>query len=87
MLDRVLVQRVKAQEKTASGILIPEKAQTTMNEGIVKAIGPGNIHPQTGAKVEMSLKEGDRVILPQFGGSAVKVSGEEMLLFRYQLIS
>ena len=83
-MDRVLVQRVKPQQKTASGILIPEKAQEALNEGVVKAVGPGIVHPQTGKKIEMALKEGDRVMLPQFGGSPVKSASaeEDMLLFR-----
>ncbi len=63
--------------------MIPEKAQETLNEGVVLAVGPGALN-QEGKRVVMSLKEGDKVILPAFGGNAVKLTGgEEMLLFRY----
>ncbi|CEG65959.1 Putative Chaperonin GroS [Rhizopus microsporus] len=66
LLDRVLVQRIKPQQQTAAGIYIPEKAQEALNEGVVIAV----------------VNAGDKVILPPFGGSSVKVQGEEYLLFR-----
>lgn len=47
------------------------------------AVGPGAVHPQSGKVVPLALKEGDRVVLPQFGGSAIKQDGQELLLFRY----
>ncbi|KAI3646389.1 hypothetical protein MP228_001947 [Amoeboaphelidium protococcarum] len=82
LLDRVLVRRVKAPEKTASGIYIPEKAQEALNEGLVLAVGPGSVNNQTGQRVAMSLKEGDKVVLPSYGGQTVKVNSEELQLFR-----
>ncbi|CAO3597050.1 unnamed protein product [Absidia cylindrospora] len=81
LLDRVLIQRVKAQEKTASGIFIPEKAQEALNEGVVVAVGKGALN-KDGKHIPLQLASGDRVILPPFGGSTVKVSGEDYLLFR-----
>ncbi|KAI8873006.1 putative heat shock protein 10 [Ramicandelaber brevisporus] len=81
LYDRVLVQRLKAQTQTASGIIIPEKAQETANEGTIVAVGTGLVD-KDGKNVPMQLKEGDRVVLPSYGGSNVKVNGEEMLLFR-----
>ena len=53
-----------------------------MNEGVVKAVGPGAVHPMTGQVVSVKLQVGDKVLLPGFGGSSVKVDGEELLLFR-----
>ncbi|KAI3656840.1 hypothetical protein MP638_005436 [Amoeboaphelidium occidentale] len=82
LLDRVLVRRVKAAEKTASGILIPEKAQGQQQEGVIMAAGPGAFHPQTGGRVPLGLKVGDSVLLPQYGGNAVKLNGEELLLYK-----
>ncbi|KAG0005888.1 10 kDa heat shock protein [Entomortierella chlamydospora] len=81
MMDRVLVQRIKPQEKTASGILIPEKAQETLNEGYVIAVGKGSVTKE-GKVIPLELKEGDKVLLPPYGGSTVKVDSEEFLLFR-----
>jgi chaperonin GroES len=81
LLDRVLVQRIKPAEKTKSGILIPEKAQETLNEGTVLAVGPGALDKE-GKRIPPSLREGDRVLLPSYGGSNVKIDSEELLLFR-----
>ncbi|KAI9193564.1 chaperonin 10-like protein [Polychytrium aggregatum] len=81
LLDRVLVQRIKAQERTASGIFIPEKAQETLNEGIVMAVGPG-APDKNGVTHPCSVKEGDRILLPPFGGNTVKLGSEEYLLYR-----
>ncbi|CAO3573823.1 unnamed protein product [Mortierella alpina] len=81
MMDRVLVQRIKPQQKTASGIYIPEKAQEALNEGYVIAVGKGAV-TQEGKVIASELKQGDKVLLPAYGGSAVKVDNEEFLLFR-----
>ncbi|KAI9303665.1 chaperonin GroS [Cunninghamella echinulata] len=81
LLDRVLVQRIKAQEKTAAGIFIPEKAQETLNEGLVVAVGKGALDKE-GKHIPLQVASGDRVILPPFGGSNVKLGNEEYLLFR-----
>lgn len=81
LLDRVLVQRIKAQAKTASGIYIPEKNVEKLNEANVLAVGPGFIDSQ-GVNRAPSVKAGDRVLIPPFGGSNVKVGDEEYTLFR-----
>merc|ERR1711977_782159 len=65
LLDRVLVQRVKAEAKTAGGLFLPETAVKELNETKVLAVGPG-----------------DKVLIPQFGGSPIKVGEEEYQLFR-----
>ncbi len=81
LFDRVLVQRVKAVERTASGIYIPEKAQETLNEGLVVEVGPG-APSKDGNIVACSVKKGDRILLPPFGGNTVKINSEEYLLYR-----
>ncbi|KAF7721069.1 10 kDa heat shock protein [Apophysomyces ossiformis] len=81
LLDRVLVQRLKAQEKTAAGIFIPEKAQETLNEGVVIAVGEGAFDKE-GKRIPVLVSAGDKVLLPPFGGSNVKVGNEEYILFR-----
>lgn len=81
LLDRVLVQRLKAQTKTASGIYIPEKNVQKLSEANVIASGPGA--PDRDGKVHpTSVKAGDRVLIPPFGGSSIKVGDDEYLLFR-----
>ncbi|KAF1984679.1 10 kDa heat shock protein, mitochondrial [Aulographum hederae CBS 113979] len=81
LLDRVLVQRVKAETKTAGGIFLPESAVKELNEAKVLAVGPGGLDRE-GKRIPMSVGEGDRVLIPQYGGSPIKVGEEEYSLFR-----
>ncbi|KAI8850145.1 chaperonin 10-like protein, partial [Chytridium lagenaria] len=85
LFDRVLIQRIKAAERTKTGIYIPEKAQELLNEGVVVAVGPG-IANKDGVVTPLAVKAGDKVLLPQFGGSNVKVGSDEFLLFQEQEI-
>ncbi|KAK5078389.1 mitochondrial heat shock protein Hsp10 [Lithohypha guttulata] len=81
LLDRVLVQRIKAETKTAGGIFLPESSLEKLNEAKVLAVGPGGLDKE-GKRLPMGVSEGDRVLIPQFGGSPVKVGDEEYSLFR-----
>ncbi|RPA94482.1 chaperonin Cpn10 [Choiromyces venosus 120613-1] len=81
LLDRILVQRVKAEAKTASGIYLPESTVEKLSEAKVLAVGPGGTDKE-GRRIEVSVKPGDRVLIPQYGGSPVKVGDEEYHLFR-----
>ncbi|KAF1821671.1 putative 10 kDa heat shock protein, mitochondrial [Dissoconium aciculare CBS 342.82] len=81
LLDRVLVQRIKADTKTAGGIFLPETAVKELNEAKVLAVGPGAFD-KDGKRIAMGVTAGDRVLIPQFGGSPIKVGDEEFSLFR-----
>ncbi|EED13162.1 chaperonin, putative [Talaromyces stipitatus ATCC 10500] len=81
LLDRVLVQRIKPEAKTASGIFLPESTVKDINQATVLAVGPGALD-RNGNKIPMSVASGDKVLIPQFGGSPVKVGDEEYTLFR-----
>ncbi|KAK9460654.1 chaperonin 10-like protein [Lipomyces oligophaga] len=81
LLDRILVQRLKGENKTASGLYIPEKNVEKLNEAKVLAVGPGAFDAE-GKRVPVSVAPGDRVLIPQFGGSNIKVGEEEFILFR-----
>ncbi|KAJ1908970.1 mitochondrial heat shock protein Hsp10 [Tieghemiomyces parasiticus] len=81
LLDRILVKRIQPEQRTASGIYIPEKSQESAQEGHIMAVGRGLVDKE-GKVIPLQLKEGDRVLLPQFGGSTVKVNNEDLLLFR-----
>ncbi|KAJ2725408.1 mitochondrial heat shock protein Hsp10 [Coemansia sp. Benny D115] len=88
LLDRVLIERVKAETKTASGILLPEKAVEKLHEGVVVAVGPGNVTKE-GSVIPTGLAEGDRVLLPNYGGSPIKLDSfkdKEYLLYRAEEI-
>ncbi|EHA52119.1 hsp10-like protein [Pyricularia oryzae 70-15] len=81
LLDRVLVQRIKAEAKTASGIFLPESSVKELNEAKVLAVGPGGLD-KDGKRTPMGVAIGDRVLIPQYGGSPVKVGEQEYHLFR-----
>ncbi|EXJ84591.1 hsp10-like protein [Capronia epimyces CBS 606.96] len=81
LLDRVLVQRIKAEPRTAGGIYLPESSVKDLNEAKVLAVGPGAFD-KDGKRLSMSVQEGDKVLIPQYGGSPVKVGEEEYHLFR-----
>jgi len=81
LLDRVLVQRIKAESRTAGGIFLPESSVKELNEAKVLAVGPGGFDRE-GKRMTMGVKEGDKVLIPQYGGSPVKVGEEEFHLFR-----
>jgi len=81
LLDRVIVQRVKAEAKTAGGIFLPESSVKELNEAKVLAVGPGAID-KDGKRVTMGVQAGDRVLIPQFGGTKVTVAEEEYSIFR-----
>ncbi|EOQ99371.1 hypothetical protein E3P92_02435 [Wallemia ichthyophaga] len=82
-LDRILVQRFKPQEKTASGLYLPSSSTASpLPEATVIATGPGIRDSKTGDNVPNSVKSGDKVLLPGWGGSSIKVGEEEYYLFR-----
>lgn len=74
-------QRVAAETKTKGGLLIPEKAQTKGLEGTVVAVGPG-ARSEAGTSIPMAVSVGDKVLLPEFGGSKLELDGEEFQVFR-----
>ncbi|KAJ7572468.1 hsp10-like protein [Mycena floridula] len=82
LLDRVLVQRFKPDTKTASGIFLPSSATSSpLPEATVIAVGPGAPN-KDGAVIPTTVKAGDRVLLPGWGGNSIKVGEEEYFLFK-----
>lgn len=79
--DRVVVERLAAETKTKGGIMIPEKAQGKVLEGTVVAVGPGYRNDE-GKTFPIQLKEGDHVLLPEYGGSKVVFEDKEYHIFR-----
>lgn len=78
--DRVLVQADKAEEKTSSGIIIPDTAKEKPQQGTVIAVGAGKV--ENGTKIEMSVAEGDKVLYGKYAGTEVTLDGEEYLIMR-----
>lgn len=78
--DRVLVQPVEAEEKTSSGIIIPDTAKEKPQKGTIIAVGPGKV--ENGNKIEMSVKKGDSVLYGKYSGTEVTLDGVEYLIMR-----
>ncbi|XP_010553872.1 PREDICTED: 10 kDa chaperonin, mitochondrial [Tarenaya hassleriana] len=78
--NRVLVQKIAQPAKTDAGILLPEKS-AKLNSGKVIAVGPGS-RDRDGKLIPVSVKEGDTVLLPEYGGTQVKLGENEFHLFR-----
>ena len=79
--DRVLVRRVKEEEKSKGGIIIPDTAKEKPQEGKVVAAGPGKMGDD-GKRIPMELKKGDRVLFAKYAGSEIKVDGVEHIFMR-----
>jgi chaperonin GroES len=76
--DRIVVKPAEEEETTVSGIVIPDTAKEKPQEGEVIAVGPGRF--EDGQRVPLDVKAGDKVIYSKYGGTEVKVEGEEYLI-------
>jgi len=81
LYDRVSVKRVKEEEKTKGGIIIPDTAKEKPLEGEVLAVGRGKLLDD-GTLRKMDVKVGDRILFGKYSGAEVKVSGEEIVILR-----
>ena len=79
--DRVLVTRVEEEAKTKGGIIIPDTAKEKPQEGEVVAVGPG-ARNEKGEQVALDVKVGDRVLFGKWGGTEVKLNGEDLLILK-----
>jgi chaperonin GroES len=80
--DRVVVRRVKEDQKTPGGIIIPDTVQEKPQEGEIIAAGPGAINEHTGVRTPLEVKPGDFVLFGKWSGTEVKVDGEELLIMK-----
>jgi chaperonin GroES len=79
--DRVLVKRLEEEETIAGGLVIPDTAKEKPQKAEVKAVGSGKLL-ETGERVPVDVKEGDRILFGKYSGSEVKIEGEEYLILR-----
>ncbi|HIF10017.1 MAG TPA: co-chaperone GroES [Sneathiellales bacterium] len=79
--DRVLVRRVEEETKTAGGIILPDTAQEKPSEGEIVAVG-GGLRGDDGIVTPLDVKVGDRVLFGKFGGTEVKVDGDDLMILR-----
>ncbi len=79
--DRVLVERIEEEQKTAGGIIIPDSAKEKPVQGKVLAVGPGS-RDEAGKLVPLDVKAGDKVIFAKWAGTEVKVDNKEVLVMK-----
>ncbi len=79
--DRVLVERVESDEKTAGGLIIPDSAKEKPAEGVVIAAGEG-AKDDSGNRIAMDVKAGDKVLFGKWSGTEVQVDGKELLIMK-----
>ena len=78
--DKILVKRAEAQDKTDSGIFLPESAKDQPKEGKVVALGSGILNKETGEYMPFTVSKGDRVIFTSYSGTEVKIGDDELLI-------
>ena len=78
--DRVVVRPSEAEEKTASGLVIPDTAKEKPQQGSVLAVGPGRRSEQSGEIIPLDVAVGDTVVYSKYGGTEITVDGEDVLI-------
>ncbi|MSO38609.1 MAG: co-chaperone GroES [Acidimicrobiia bacterium] len=78
--DRIVVRTAEAEEKTLSGLVIPDTAKEKPQQGEVLAVGPGRRAENTGEIVPMGIAVGDTVVYSKYGGTEIAVDGEDLLI-------
>lgn len=81
LLDRILVERFVPETKTKGGIMIPENAQSKVHSGTVVAVGTGG-RTENGGTIPIAVKAGDKVLLPEYGGTKVEIDNKDYYIFR-----
>jgi len=81
LADRVLVEPLEEKEVKKGGILIPDSAKEKPQEGKVIAVGPGKLD-EDGKKIPMTVKKGDRVLMPKYGGAEIKIDDKTYQIVR-----
>jgi len=79
--DRVVIERIEAEAKSAGGIIIPDTAQEKPQQGKVSAVGPGG-RDESGKLVPIDVKVGDRILFGKWSGTEVKIDGVEYLIMK-----
>ena len=82
MGDRLVVKPMQSEEKTKSGIYLPDTAKEKPQEGKVVAVGPGRMTEDGKTRITPDVEVGDIVIYTKYGGSEIKIDGEELIIMR-----
>ncbi len=83
--DRVLIERVEEEEKTKTGIIIPDAAREKQQRGKIVSVGKGRIN-EKGEVLKLDVKEGDVVLFEKYGGEEIKIDGKEYVILKEESI-
>ena len=78
--DKILVKRDDAETKTATGIYLPESGKEKPKTGTVQAVGDGALNTDTGERIPLTVKKGDRVIFTSYAGTEIKLDGNDYIM-------
>ena len=79
--DRVLVRRIESDEKTSGGLIIPDTAKEKPQDGEVVSVGAG-AKDDAGARIDMDVKAGDKILFGKWSGTEIKIDGEELMIMK-----
>ena len=79
--DRLIVQAIEEEQTTASGLVLPDTAKEKPQKGKIVAIGDGKLD-ENGKRIPLEVKEGDEVLYSKYGGTEIKIDGEDLLVLR-----
>jgi chaperonin GroES len=80
--DRLIVRAIEEEELTASGLVLPDTAKEKPQKGLVIAVGDGKFDDDGAKRIPLDVAEGDEVLYSKYGGTEIKVDGEELLVLR-----
>jgi chaperonin GroES len=80
--DRVIVRAIEEEETTAGGVLLPDTAKEKPQKGTVLAVGDGRVSEDAGKRIPLDVSEGDEVLYSKYGGTEIKLDGEDLLVLR-----
>ena len=78
--DKILVKRDEAETKTSSGIFLPETSKDKPKTGTIQAVGDGALNTETGQRIPLTVKKGDKVIFSSYSGTEVNINDQELLI-------
>ena len=80
--DRLIVRAIEEEETTSSGIVLPDTAKEKPQKGEVLAVGDGKVNEDSGKRTPLDVSEGDTVLYSKYGGTEIKIDGEDLLVLR-----
>ena len=80
--DRLIVRAIEEEQTTASGIVLPDTAKEKPQKGEVIAVGDGKVNEDTGKRTPLDVVKGDEVLYSKYGGTEIKIDGEDLLVLR-----